>query len=242
MTQETGTQILARARIKCQDNDSSSNYAVSDATALILLNDILVAVSNDVAVKPKWVSATDSGLTFTSGTASKVTTQDINATEIESFHQSGSSTITQPLSPALERVSVQEILAMYDADGDNAISGQESEWSHVAAEKAQNDTSSGVEVWRVYAYPVINRTRYIHLRVPAPVTISALTDKPDVDTVNSRVLSSLLAYKIAKLKKETSPSFLQGILEDVPAQVLQAAFGGAVRASQLQDHVIQRGD
>lgn len=242
MTQETGTEILARARIKSQDNDASSNYAVSDATALILLNDILVAVSNDVAVKPKWVAASVSGLTFTSGTASKVTTADINATEIESFHQSSSDSITQPLSPALERVSVQEILEMYGADGDNAISGQASEWSHVAAEKAQGDTSSGTEIWRVYAYPVINRTRYIHLRVPAPVTIAALTENPDVDTVNSRVLSSLLAYKIAKLKKETSPSFLQGILEDVPASVLQAAFGGAVRASQLQDHVIQRGD
>ena len=241
MTQETGTEILARARIKCQDNDANSNYAVSDATALILLNDILVAVSNDVAVKPKWVAASVSGLTFTSGTASKVTTADINATEIESFHPSGASTITQPLPAALERVSVQEILAMYDADGDNAISGQASEWTHVAAEKAQNDTTAGfVECWRVYAYPVINRTRYMHLRVPAPVSIASLTDAPDVDTVNSRVLSSLLAYKMAKLKKETSPSFLQGILEDVPAEVLKAAFGGAVRASQLQDHVIQR--
>jgi len=241
MTQETGTEILSRARLKCQDNDTVSlNYAVSDANALILLNDLLVSLSNDVAVKPKWVDASTSGLTFTSGTASKVTTADINATEIESFHQSSSSTITQPLPPALERVSVQEILEMFAADGDNAVSGQASEWSHVAAEKAQNDTATGVEVWRVYAYPVIGRTRYIHLRVPAPVTITALTDKPDIDTVNSRVLSSLLAYKMAKLKKETSPAFVQGILEDVPAEVIRAAFGGAVRASQLQDHVIQR--
>ena len=241
MAQETGTQILARARIKAQDNDTvAGNYAVSDADALILLNDILVSVSNDVAVKPKWIAASASGLTFTSGTASKVTTTDLNITEIESFHQSNSDAIAHPLPPAIERVSVQQILEMYGADGDNAVSADASEWTHVAAEKSQTDTAAGVEYWRVYAYPVINRTRYIHLRVPAPVTITALTDKPDVDTVNSRYLSSLLAYKIAKLKKETSPQFLQGILEEVPQSVISAAFGQAVRASQLQDHVIQR--
>jgi hypothetical protein len=239
MTQETGTEILARARIKAQDNDASQNYAVSDATALILLNDILVAVSNDVEVKPKWVAASTSGLTFTSGTASKVTTADVNATEIESFHQSGSSSITHPLPPALKRISVQEIMELFGADGDTTLGPTASEWTHVAAEKSQSDTSSGVEHWRVFAYPVINRTRYIHLRVPAPVTISALTDKPDVATVNSRVLSSLLAYKIAKLKKETSPSFLQGILEDVPAEVVRSAFGSGVRRSQLQDRIAQ---
>ena len=110
---------------------------------------------------------------------------------------------------------------MFGADGDTTLGPTASEWSHVAAEKTQGDTASGVEVWRVYAYPVINRTRYIHLRVPAPVTIAALTDKPDVDTVNSRVLSSLLAYKMAKLKKETSVTFLQGIIEDVPQSVLR---------------------
>jgi hypothetical protein len=53
------------------------------------------------------------------------------------------------------------------------------------------------------------------------------------------VLSSLLAYKIAKLKKETSPSFLQGILEDVPAEVVRSAFGSGVRRSQLQDRIAQ---
>lgn len=240
MTQETGTQILSRARIKCQDNDANSNFAVSDADALVLLNDILVSLSNDVAVKPKWVSASSSGLTFTSGVATKLTTADINATEIESFHQSNSDAITFPPSPAIQRVSVQEIMEMFDFDGQTTVGPAASEWTHVAAEKAQNDTASGVEVWRVWAYPVINQTRYIHLRVPAPVTISTLTDKPDVDTVNSRVLSSLLAYKMALIKKETSQTFLQGIISDVPDEVFKAAFGSAVRRSQLQDSVVRR--
>lgn len=240
MFQETGTQILARARIKCQDNDANSNYAVSNADALVLLNDILVSLSNDVAVKPKWVAASVSGLTFTSGVATKLTTADINATEIESFHQSNSSTLTFPPSPAIERVSVQEIMEMFDFDGQTTVGPQASEWTHVAAEKAQNDTSTGVEMWRVWAYPAINTTRYIHLRVPAPITITALGDTPDIDSVNSRVLSSLLAYKMALIKKETSQTFLQGIINDVPDEVFKSAFGSAIRRSQLQDHVVRR--
>lgn len=241
MTQETGTQILSRARIKCQDNDANSNFAVSDADALVLLNDILVSLSNDVAVKPKWVAASVSGLTFTSGVATKLTTADINATEIESFHQSNSDAITFPPSPAIQRVSVQEIMDMFDFDGQTTVGPAASEWTHVAAEKAQNDTSAGgVEMWRVWAYPVINTTRYIHLRVPAPVTISGLTEKPDVDTVNSRVLSSILAFKMALLKKETSQTFLDGIAREIPPDVFQAAFGAAVRRSQLQDSVVRR--
>ena len=242
MTQETGTQILARARIYAQDNDANSNYAVSDASALILLNDILVSLSNNVRVKPKWVGASVSGLSFAAGNSSKVTTADINATEIESFHQSNAAAFSAPASPALERISVQQILTLFNFDGNTALSQAASTWTHVAAEKAQDLTAAGVEVWRVWAYPVINTTRHIHLRVPAPVTISALTSTPDLDTVDSRVVSRLLGYDMAKLKKESSQEFLQNIIRSVPQDVLQVVYGGAVRASQLQDHVIQRND
>jgi hypothetical protein len=242
MTQETGTQILARARILAQDNDSLSNFAVSDATSLILLNDILVSLSNNQRVKPKWVGASVSGLTFSSGNASKVTTSDINATEIESFHQSNSATFSAPASPAIQRVSVQEILEMFDFDGDTALSAGAAEWSHVAAEKPQDLTAAGVEVWRVWAYPVINRTRHIHLRIPAPVTIATLGVIPDLDTVDSRIVSRLLAFEMAKLKKERDQAFLQNIIAPVPQDILNTVYGGAIRASQLQDRVIQRND
>lgn len=242
MTQETGTEILARARTYAQDNDSASNFSVNAANALILLNDLLVSLSNNQRVKPKWVGASASGLTFTTGLSSKVTTSDINATEIESFHQSNSATATAPFSPAIDRVSVQAILKMLDFDGDTALASQASEWTHVAAEKSQDLTATGVEVWRVWAYPVINRTRYMHLRIPAPVTITAITDKPDLDTVDSRLLSRLLAYDIAKLNKENSADFLNGILRGVPQDILNTVYGGAVRGSQLYDGVLRRND
>jgi len=242
MTQETGTEILARARIYAQDNDSASNFSVNAGSALIMLNDILVSLSNNAKTKPKWVGASASGLTFTAGLSSKVTTSDINATEIGSFHQSNSATATAPFSPAIQRITVQEMLDLLGYDGDNALSSGGTEWTHVAAEKAQDLTAAGVEVWRVWAYPVLNRTRYMHLNIPAPVTISAIGDKPDLDTVDSRVVSRLLAYDMARLNKESSADFLNGILRGVPREVLDVVYGGAVRGGQLQDRVILRNE
>ena len=244
---ETGTEILARARILAQDNDSAANYSVNAANALILLNDILVSLSNNQRVKPKWIGASVSGLTFSAGSASKVSTfisTDPQITEIESFHQADSSTFAAPASPAIQRISVQEMLEMLDYDGDTALTQGGSEWTHVAAEKALNDTSgvagSYIEQWRVYAYPVINRTRSIHIRVPVPTTISSIGNNPDIDGVDSRLVSRLLAYEIARLNKENSADFLNGILKPVPQDILNTVYGGAVRSSQLQDRVIQR--
>lgn len=242
MTQETGAEILARARIICQDNDANSNFAVGAADALILLNDVLVSLSNNSRTKPKWVGAVTSGLSFSAGDVTKVTTADVNATEIESFHQSANSALTFPMTEAIQRVSVQRILELLDYDGTNALAQSASAWTHVAAEKSQDATASGVEVWRVWAYPVINATRHIHLRIPSPVTISNIGTKPDIDTVDSRVVSRLLAYEMAKTKKESSQEFLNNILAGVPQDILNLMYGGAVRQSQGQDHVIERHD
>jgi hypothetical protein len=242
MAQETGTQILARARIIAQDNDTvNSNYAVSAADALVLLNDVLYALSNNARSKPKWIAATTSGASFNAGDSSvlvNLSSQEMN--EIESFHPSGSSSLTYPISPALRRVSVQQILEMFNYDGDHALAQGASEWTHVAAESPQSDTAaSGADKWRVWAYPVINRTRYLTMRVPVAVQITNIGDYPDLGHYDSRVVSSLLAYEIAKLKKETSQAFLDNILRRVPKEVLDVAYGGAITSSQLQDNVTQ---
>jgi hypothetical protein len=242
MAQETGTQILSRARIKCQDNDTTTaNYAVSAADALVLLNDVLYALSNNARVKPKWIAATTSGLTFNAGDSSalaNLSSQEMN--EIESFHPSNSSSLTYPIAPALTRVSVQQILDMLAYDGDHALAQGASEWTHVAAEPNQADTAaSGADKWRVWAYPVINRTRYLTMRVPVAVQIVNIGDYPDLGHYDSRVVSSLLAYEMAKLKKETSQAFLDNILRGVPKEVLDVVYGGAVLGSQLQSGIAQ---
>ena len=238
MAQETGTQILARARIKAQDNDANSNFAVGAASALILLNDVLVEMNNNCKTKTKTIGATTSGLTFASGEATHLFS-GVDVIEFESFHPTSTTSVSYPLSPALERISVQEMMNVLGYDGDNTIGAQASEWSLVAAEKTQDDTAaSGAEKWRVWGWPVINRTRSMTVKAVIPVTITAITDYPDLDVVDSRIASSLLAYKMAKLKKETSRAFLDGILEDVPPAMRPQNYGNAVRSSQLQDFVI----
>lgn len=242
--QETGTQILARARIIAQDNDSASNFSVNAANALIILNDILMTLSTHFKGQPKWLGASTTGLSFSAGDVSVITSATCpSLNEFESFHPSNSSSLTYPIAPALERVSVQQMLEMLGYDGDNALAQTAADWTHVAAERAQSDTAAnGVEKWRVWAYPVINRTRHLTVRAPLPVTISAITDYPDLNVVDSRTVSRLLAYEIAKLNKESSADFLEGILSPVPRGVRQLMYGGNLTASQLQDHVIQRND
>ena len=44
------------------------------------------------------------------------------------------------------------------------------------------------------------------------------------------------------INKENSADFLNGILRGVPQDILNTVYGGAIRASQLQDRVIQRND
>lgn len=237
MAQETGTQILARARIIAQDNDANSNFAVGAATALILLNEVLVSLNNNNKTKTKTLGASTTGLTFSSGDVSKLLA-GVDVTEFESFHPTSSATLGYPLAPEIRRVSVQEMFELLGYDGDNTLGASANEWECVAAEKTQDDTAaSGAEKWRVYGWPVINRTRSMTIKAVVPVTISAIGDYPDIDGVDSRVVSRLLAFEIAKLKKETSQSFLNNIINQVPREMLPMSYGGAARAAQLQDRV-----
>lgn len=242
-TQLNGGQIIERARVFAQDNAANSNFAVSDADALILLNDILVSYQHNFKTKPKWLSASTTGLTFTAGVASLVTTDDLGVSEIESFHQSSSSGITYPLSPAIERVSVQEILELFDSDGTTTPGARASEWTHVAAEKSMTDTTGGGspnERWRIWAFPVIDQTHYMHLRVPGRTYLANGGEHPDLDLADALIVSRLLAYEMAKLKKETTQAFLENILSGVPKEILGARYGVGLRGAQLQDNIVQR--
>lgn len=237
MAQETGTQILARARIIAQDNDANSNYAVGAATALILLNEVLVSLNNNSKTKTKTIAASTTGLTFASGESSHLIS-GVDITEFETFHASNSSSYTPPLSDPLFRITVQEMFSLLGYDGDNTLQATASDWTYVAAEKTQDDTgASGAEKWRVYGWPVINRTRSMHVKAIVPVTITSITDYPDIDGVDSRIISRLLAYEIACLKKETSQQFLNNIISKVPREMLPQNYGAAARQAQLQDFV-----
>lgn len=244
MAQRTGTNILSLARVYAQDNDSNSNFAVGAADALLLLNDVLMRWSFNVRSKPKYVAATTTGLSFASGDVYKETGDNTGTTmrisEFESFHPAAASTLAFPLPDALTRVTVDEIRGLLNYDGDTALTGTASEWTHVAAEKTQDATAVGAEKWRVWGYPVINRTRHMTVRATVYTQLAAIGDIPDIEEADANVVARLLAWEIARLKKEVDAKFLDSIIAPVPPEVVQQMHGGAPKAAQLQDHVIQR--
>ena len=241
MAQRTGTAILALARVYAQDNDSNSNFAVGAADALLLLNDVLMRWSFNVRSKPKYVAATTTGLSFSSGDVYKETGDNTGTTMrisgFESFHPAASSSLAFPLPPALEVVTVDDIRVMLDYTGDTALAAQAPEWTHVAYEKTQDATAAGAEKWRVWAYPVINRTRHLTVRAPVYTQIASIGDIPDIEEADANMVARLLGWEVARLKKEASGQFLDSIVAPVPKDILDQYHGGAVYDSQLQDRV-----
>lgn len=239
MAKKAGSDILTLAREWAQDNDASSNFAVGAAEALRKLNILLMDWSTNVGVKPKYLAASTTGLTFASGDASKETDGDPIILNFESFHPNGANTLTFPVSRPLDQISVDEIIDRLKYDGDNALTGQASEWTHVAWEKTQDsgDEDTATEKWRVWAYPVINRTRYLTTKASVALQISTIAKYPDLDEGDVVPFTRLLAWEIARAKKENSQAFLDSILAPVPRTLLDKMHRGGVLANQLPDSV-----
>jgi hypothetical protein len=238
----TGTNILALARVWAQDNDVNSNFGVGAADALVLLNALLADWGTHFGVKNLYINGTTSGLSFSAGDVTKETDGSPTFLEIISAHPSKPGALSFPLAPPLERVTTEEIQAMLGYDGDVSLSPQAAEWTHFAAERSQDlgDESTSTEKWRIWAYPVINRARYMTLNVVPFYQITAITNIPDVDEGDARVIARLLAWEIARLKKETSQVFLDSILSPLPKEVLQKMYRGGVTMAQLQSSVLWR--
>jgi hypothetical protein len=93
----------------------------------------------------------------------------------------------------------------------------------------------------VYGFPVIGVTRSMTVKAVVPVTFASVgaVYADFGDAIDGLALSDLLAYEIAKLKKETSQGFLDNILRAIPQSILSIAYGGAVRGMQLQAGITQ---
>ena len=241
MAQRTGTNILALARIHAQDNDVNSNFGVIAADALILLNDVLMRWTTNVRVKDKYIGGTATGLSFSSGEVYKETGDNtlvgMRIAEFASFHPASVGTVAFPLAPALERVTVEQIQVLLGYDGDTALTAAASDWTHVAAEKTQDATAAGVEKWRVWAYPVINRSRFLTVNVPVYTQLAAIGDIPDIEESDANTVARFLAWEIAGLKRETDQAFLNKILAPIDPAIVQAMNGGAIAGAMLQDYV-----
>lgn len=243
MAQRTAAALITRARQHANDNDSSLNYGVSDTLALAYCNDVLMRWSFNVRSKPVYLAATTTGLTFSAGDVSKVTGDNTASTMrisgFESFHSAASSSLSFPLPPALDVVTVDEIREMLRYDGDNALAQAATDWTHVAYEKTQDATAAGAEKWRVWAYPVINRTRYLTVRAAVYTQVSASSETPDIEEADWDVLARFLAFEIAKSNRMPG-DFMDNILALVPRDVVDQMHGGAVYGAQLQDRVVWR--
>lgn len=240
MAQRTGTAILALSRVFAQDNDANSNFGVGASDALLLLNNVLMRWSFNVRSKPKYLPATTTGLSFSSGDVYKETSDNTDSTRrisaFASFHPSGSASLTFPLAPELKIVTVEEIQALLGYDGDNALSAAASEWTHVAYEKTQDATSSGAEKFRVWAYPVINRTRYMNTQAAVYTQLGAIGDIPDIEEADADVVARFLAWEIGSANR-ISQAKLNEILAPVPRDVVEQMHGGVPLSTPLQDRV-----
>jgi hypothetical protein len=85
----------------------------------------------------------------------------------------------------------------------------------------------------VWAYPVINRTRHLTLKVVPSTEIALITNIPDLDEGDERIVARLLAWEIARLKKESTEAFLNSILAPLPKEVLDRVYRGGVNSNQL---------
>ncbi len=234
MAQMTGTQIVATARVFAQDT-STAGPAVSDANALVLLNDVLVRFSGDVAAKHSLLAASASGLTFSAGTAVKETSAQDLFDHILAAYESDANAVGAVLPPQLAHITVEEMLNLHNNNFDGTISaGGSSGWQAYAWERASSDfATTGTTVIRVYVYPALNATRYMTVRVPKTILLAALAETPDLSRREGQIVSRLLAWEMARLHARDE-AFLGQILAPVPQVVLDAYYESSKRAGNSQ--------
>lgn len=239
----SGTTLVARARVYAQDT-STTNPAVSDANAVVLLNNVLVRWSGDVKTEPSLLSATATGLTFSAGDAVKTTTADnLILDHILAAYESDTAAVGSVLPPQLQQLTVEEMLALHNNDYNGTVSGSgTSGWQYYAWEPVTDETSAyaGYGTLRVYVWPALNATRYLILRAPKVVGISALTDAPDLTVRDAEVITRLLAWEMARLHTRDE-AFLQQILAPLPSRVLDSYFEAAKSHGWMQSGIRDTG-
>lgn len=240
MAQATGTTIVAHARVYAQDT-STSSPAVSDANALILLNEVLTRWG-DVDAKETLIAASASGLTFAAGDAVKETSAQDIWDHIVAAYESDANTVGTVLPKQLRHITVEEMLALHDNNYDGTVTGGGSSgWQAYAWERvAGSDEKTGSTALRVYVYPALNATRYMTIRVPKNMALSALTDTPDLSAREAAVVKRLLAWEMARLHTEDE-AFLQQILAPVPERVLNAYFEAGKTHGWMQPSIRDTG-
>lgn len=233
MAQQTGTDIVTLARAWANDVGGG---AVGDTLVLTYLNDVAIRWCNNVRQRGKLIAPSTTGLTFAAGESRKVVTDGLNIAEIFTAHPTDVTSLTYPLTPALQRYSMLKVLSLYDYPGDSSTVPQQGvEWECFAAERYQNNQDD----WVVMVYPALTRARSLTLNVPIFTTFSALSDTPDIAEDDTRYIARLLAYEISRSMKENSAEFTQSLLLSIPVDLRSLYMDGGIVGGQLQDNVTQ---
>lgn len=236
MAQPTAANIISDARVFAQDT-ATTNHAVSDANALILLTDVLLRYEGDVEQKEQLVAASSSGLSFSAGEMVKTTSADMG--HLLAAFPSDSASVNTLQTPALALWTVRDMLDAYnDSGAGTGVPASSSEFQAWAWEKVAEGTPS--EKVRVYVYPPLNRTRYLTLRQTPYNVTTATSDTVDADPRKRKLLARLLAWEMARLHTRDE-GFLQQILAPIPAQVLNAYFQSGQKAKFLPSSIIATG-
>lgn len=247
ITQMTGNEIVTLARALGNDDDAAGNYAISNSKALVLLNDILNRFAHCFGAQARYYGASVTGLTFPAGTTNLLTTVssantfDLNG--ITSAHQSASDNVTTVLAAGiardLPRLTVPDLIAMYDrSNQDDAIQQSGSDWEYWAAEReGSSDEATGLDKWRFWVYPALDRQQYLTLKAVERGGISALTKYPNLSATDAKYVARLLAYEMAVHQKDLDAAFLQNILAPLPKALRDMQYGNAVTSSQAQDSI-----
>lgn len=245
-TQLTGANIITLARTLGNDDDAAGNYAISDAKALVLLNEILNRFAHCFSAQARYYGASTTGLTFTAGVTNLLSSVgsssvfDLNG--ITSAHQSGSDDVTTVLANGiakdLPRLTVPDLIAMYGRDNqDTAIQTSGSDWEYWAAEPEGASGTGGLDKWRFWVYPAINRTQYLTLKAVEKGGISASTSTPNLSLTDAKYVARILAYEMAVRQKDLDAAFLQNILAPLPRALRDLQYGNAITSSQAQDSI-----
>lgn len=245
-SQLTGAEIITLARTLGNDDDAAGNYAISNAKALVLLNDILNRFAHCFGAQARYYGASTTGLTFTAGTTNLLTSAssppgfDLNG--ITSAHQSASDNVTTVLAAGiareLPRLTVPDLIAMYDRENqDDTIQQAGADWEYWAAEREGASDAGGLDKWRFWVYPAINRTQYLTLKAVERGGISASDKYPNLSATDAKYVARLLAYEMAVRQKDLDAQFLQNILSPLPKQLRDMQYGAAITSSQAQDSI-----
>ena len=212
----TGTQILALARIRAQDNDTV-NPAVSDTAALALLNDILIEYRGEGVARRTYMAASATGMTFAADASTAVIPITAEVESVSEAYQSGASSVAQPTGEPLRRISVTDMKALLGALDDGTFNGSGSgeDWDCWAIEPI----SDGTNLWRIYVHPRLAVQKYLTLEVTTSAPMAALSENAGLTRRDANIVTKFLAWEMARLQKRPA-EFLDQILARMPKDAL----------------------